>query len=390
MYKLLKPLERRGTDCSKWDNLEAMFGNPDLHAMWVADMDFKEPECITKALLDHISTTALGYYITPDRYYNAFMGWWKQHHGYEIQKDWICFAPGVVPALHWLVEALTRPGDPIIVLTPVYYPFFGAIQQHGRRLVQCDLNDDNGIFTIDFEKFEKTIVEEGVKAFILCSPHNPVGRAWTCDELRQLTDICKKHGVQVFSDEIHADFVYREEGHHPTAVCAEDGSCIITLASASKTFNLAGMKNAFVVIPDEDTRKKYKDYQGSICEGSGASLGYIAYTAAYEEGYEWLQELKAAIKENEQYAIDAFKAAGLDVVLSPLEGTYLLCIDLKNYIKGDEMKEFLQDRCNLALDYGSWFGGDRFATLCRMNLATSLDNVKIGIDAMVRELKKLA
>ncbi len=389
MYKLLKPLERRGTSCSKWDGLAERFGDADLHAMWVADMDFKEPQCVTDALLRHISSTALGYYLTPDSYYDAFMDWESSRHGYQLQREWICFAPGVVPALHWLVECLTRPGDGIMVLTPVYYPFFGAVKDHGRRLVECDLINDGGRFTIDFERVESTIKQQDVKALIFCSPHNPVGRAWTRQELGTLTEICKRHGVLILSDEIHGDFVYRAEGHHPTATCAPDPERVITLCSASKTFNLAGMKNAFVIIPDREMREKYQGYLACICEGSGCSLGYIAYTAAYRGGGEWLEELKGAIMENYAYLLDAFRREAPGVVVSPLEGTYLCCLDLGAYIKGEQMQEFLQKKCRLALDYGEWFGGERFATLARMNLATSLDNVRIGVDAIVRELKKL-
>ena len=181
-------LDRRHTDCSKWDNLGAMFGSDNLQAMWVADMDFRCPDCVIEALRAYTDFGLFGYYKPRDSYLQAFLDWEETHHSYRVQRDWVRFAPGVVPAVNWLLQILTEPGDAVIVQTPVYYPFLDAVRNNGRTLVCSDLIDTDGVYTVDFEDFERKITEHGVKLFILSSPHNPVGRVWTADELQQILD----------------------------------------------------------------------------------------------------------------------------------------------------------------------------------------------------------
>ena len=245
--------DRRGTNCSKWDILSSKYGDPDLISMWVADMDFKAPEEVTRALRKKTDFGIYGYSLTPDGYYRSFIRWEKERHGWDVNRDWIRFAPGVVTGIFWCIHMLTNPGDAVIIHMPVYYPFHHAVEDTGRRLIYSELVNTKGVYTIDFQDFEKKIVDNKVKVFILCSPHNPVGRVWTEEELETMLAICKAHHVTVISDEIHHDLIIGSRPHIPTATVKNGGysDLIITLTSASKTFNLAGMKNSFVIIPGE-------------------------------------------------------------------------------------------------------------------------------------------
>lgn len=383
----LNCIDRRGTRSVKWDGMKKMFGEEGLHAMWVADMDFQSPECVREALHKYVDMGAFGYYAVPDDYYQAFIGWEETRHGLKVEKDWLRFSPGVVSGFHWLVQIFTNPGDAVIINTPVYYPFSHAIENNGRKKITSDLINKNGVYSIDFEDFEKKIVENDVKAFILCSPHNPVGRVWTEEELRNLFEICKKRNVFVISDEIHQDLVIGEKKQIPSYLIGDYKDMMIAITAPSKTFNLAGGQNSIVMIPDEGLRAKWDAFVQQIRIESGNPFGYIAAEAAYMGGACWLDQVNAQLKENYEYARDTFARELPGVVVSPLEGTYLLWIDLGAYVKAEEMKDFVQGKCRLAVDFGDWFGGEKYAQFIRMNLATSLENVKIGVDAIVNNLK---
>ena len=386
----LKYIDRRWTDSAKWDALDSQFGNPDLLAMWVADMDFKEAPCITDALKKYIDTAAFGYYSPGKGYYDAFIEWEKKYHGYDVKREWICFAPGIVPAFNWVLLFATKPDDAVILLTPVYYPMINAAKWNDRKLVQCDLVRNGMDYTIDFAKFEKDIVDNDVKLFIMSSPHNPIGRVWTPEELRQLMEICRKHGVLVISDEIHQDFVYGEHKHYPTATLGAYDEFCITMTAASKTFNLAGLQNSIVIIPNDELRERYLEYQRRIHTYDGNAFGFVAVEAAYRGGRAWLEEVKAQIYSNFEYVRDTFAKEIPDVKVADLQGTYLLWMDFGKYFKTqEEVKTFMQDKCGIAFDYGEWFGGDNFIPFVRMNLATTHELVDQAVQAIIREIKKL-
>lgn len=386
----LKYIDRRGTDSAKWDALDSQFGDPDLLAMWVADMDFKEAPCITDALKKYIDTAAFGYYNPGKGYYDAFIEWEKKYHGYDVKREWICFAPGIVPAFNWVLLFATKPDDAVILLTPVYYPMINAAKWNDRKLVQCDLVRNGMDYTIDFAKFEKDIVDNDVKLFIMSSPHNPIGRVWTPEELRQLMEICRKHGVLVISDEIHQDFVYGEHKHYPTATLGDYDEFCITMTAASKTFNLAGLQNSIVIIPNDELRERYLEYQRRIHTYDGNAFGFVAVEAAYRGGRAWLEEVKAQIYSNFEYVRDTFAKEIPDVKVADLQGTYLLWMDFGKYFKTqEEVKTFMQDKCGIAFDYGEWFGGNNFIPFVRMNLATTHELVDQAVQAIIREIKKL-
>lgn len=382
----IKYVDRRNTNCNKWDGQSGMFGEEGLHAMWVADMDFQAPQCVLKALHDYVNIGVFGYYKIPDAYYQAFINWEEKRHGYKVKKEWIRFSPGVVAGFHWLVQMLTDPGDAIIVQTPVYYPFLNAVNNNHRTLICSDLKNDSGKYSINYEDFEKKIRENSVKLFILCSPHNPAGRVWKEEELKKLFRICRKYGVYIISDEIHQDLVFDGHKHVPSLSVGDYQDLIITLAAPSKTFNLAGGQNSLVIIPDEKLQKKWDQYTTENRVISGNPFGYIAARAAYEDGESWLESVLDTIWMNYEYLCKEFSDKLPKAVITPLEGTYLCWIDLGAYVAAENMKDVIQKKCYLAVDYGDWFGGKRFGTQIRINLATSRENVKIGIDALIENL----
>lgn len=380
---------RQNTNCKKWDGQTDMYGEEGLLPFWIADMDFEAPTCVKEALIKYVEEGIFGYYKTPASYYQAFIDWEKQYHSYDVKKEWIRFSPGVVAGFNWILQFMTKPEDSVIVLTPVYYPFLHAVKNNNRTLITSELVNTNGIYTIDFEDFEKKIVENKVTLFIHCTPHNPVGRVWTAKEQKTLLDICHKHNVFVISDEIHQDFVYENNLHIPCLKIGEYNDMMITLCAASKTFNLAGGQNSLVIIPDEELRKKWDAYITGIRVLSGNPFGYIAAEAAFRDGRPWFEEAKEIIYKNYLYMKDTFAKEMPEVIVTPLEGTYLAWIDMKAYLKPEELKDFMQKKCRLAFDYGDWFGSTQADTFIRMNLATSRENVEKAVEIIITELKKL-
>lgn len=381
-------VERKGTNSLKWDALDSRFGDSDLIAMWVADMEFAAPKQVVAALVERASHGAFGYSFVPDSYYEAFINWEKERHGFKVRKEQIRISPGVVAALYWFVNTFTEENDSIIILTPVYYPFLNSIKDNNRKPVTCDLINHNGQYIPDYEAFEKKIVDNQAKMFILCSPHNPVGRVWKEEELDRLLGICEKHGVLVISDEIHQDFTMTGYKHIPAAL-VNDGRYsdnVITVTAPSKTFNLAACLNSNVIITDEKKRKAYDAYQNKVNKAEPDLFGTIAAEAAYTYGGEWKDALVKVVEENYIYVKDTLAEACPKIVVAPLEGTYLLWVDLRAYIALEDIKDFVQNKCRLAVDYGEWFG-DNFEGFIRLNLGTHPKFVKRAVRNMVLCLK---
>lgn len=387
---MLKYVDRRGTDCCKWDMLESKYGDKDLIAMWVADMDFEIADPIRKAVGNYAENIPWGYYWPNPGYKQAFIDWEKKYHGYEIKPEWICFSNGIVSAFYWVTCMAAKPGEAVILLAPIYYPMMDGVNFNGRKLVLCDMIHDGNTYRVDYEKFEKQIVENDVKLFIMSSPHNPVGKIWTKEELKTLMEICRKHNVLVVSDEIHQDFEWNGHVHTPTATVGDYDDMLITMCAVSKTFNLAACQNSFIIIPNEKLREQYLTFARNVHGTDGNGFGYVAVEAACKEGRPWFEEVKAQIWENYCYVRDTFAKELPDVTVADLQGTYLLWLDFGKYFKHQaEIEEFMQKKCKLAFDYGNWFGrgGDDYCQFVRMNLATSLENVKEACDRIIKNLK---
>ena len=379
--------DRLGTDCNKWDGCEEKFGDEHLLPLWVADMDFEAPSCVKQALKEYVDFGVFGYYQIPNRYYEAFINWEKTYHDYDVKKEWIRFAPGVVPAFNWLIHILTNERDGVLITPPVYYPFKDAVVNNNRTLVESPLMRLEDHYELDYEDFERKIKEQNVKLFIFCTPHNPVGRVWKKEEIVKVLDICKKYGVYVIADEIHQDIIMDGYQKVTAATTGDYDEIMVTLTAATKTFNLAGCQNSIVVIPDETLRKRYDDYLTKLRITGGNAFGYIAVQSAYEGGRKWIDEVLNIIEENYHLMKSILEEKLPKVWIPKLEGTYLMWIDLGAYVSADEIESVIQKDCGLAVDYGSWFGGEAYGTFIRVNLATREENIRLAAEKIVEALE---
>lgn len=379
--------DRFGTDCNKWDGCEEKFGDEHLLPLWVADMDFEAPSCVKQALKEYVDFGVFGYYQIPNRYYEAFINWEKTYHDYDVKKEWIRFAPGVVPAFNWLIHILTNEQDGVLITPPVYYPFKDAVVNNNRTLIESPLMRLEDHYEFDYEDFERKIKEQNVKLFIFCTPHNPVGRVWKRDEIVKVLDICKKYGVYVIADEIHQDIIMDGYQKVTAAATGNYDEIMVTLTAATKTFNLAGCQNSIVVIPNESLRKRYDDYLTRLRITGGNAFGYIAVQSAYEGGRKWLDEVLNIIEENYHLMKSILEEKLPKVWIPKLEGTYLMWIDLGAYVSADEIGSVIQKDCGLAVDYGSWFGGEAYGTFIRVNLATREENIRLAAEKIVEVLE---
>lgn len=380
--------ERKNTDSMKWDGCKENFGEENLLPLWVADMDFEVPSCVKEALMKYINFGVFGYYQPPKEYEEAFIRWEETYHNYKVSRDWIRFSPGVVSAFNWLIHILTKENDSVIIMPPVYYPFHDAIVNNHRTLVESPLLRTENGYVIDYEDFEEKIKTNDVKVFIFCSPHNPVGRVWKREEIQRVMDICKKYHVYVISDEIHQDIIMKGYEQIPAATTGDYDEILVTLTAATKTFNLAACQNSILIIPDEKLRGMYDDYLGRLRIKGGNAFGYIAVQSAYEHGREWFEEVLAVIESNYHLLRKRLEVELPEAWISNMEGTYLMWIDLSNYLKREKIEQVLQNQCGLAVDYGAWFCGNEHEGFIRVNLATKPENVEIAAQKLVEVFKK--
>ena len=353
-------IDRRGTKCLKYD-FAVQRGRPaGVLPLWVADMDFKVSSYIEDSLVRQARHAIYGYTESDTAYFEAVQQWLAAHHGWQVQPDWLQKTPGVVFAIAVAVKACTQPGDAVLIQQPVYYPFSEVITDNGRKIVNSPLKITDGYYTMDLDALETKIVENKVKLFLLCSPHNPVGRVWSEEELRRVGEICLRHGVLVVSDEIHSDFT--REGH-PHTVFAKLGAefeqnCLICTAP-SKTFNLAGLQISNIFVPNPELRKKLLKEIAAAGYSQVGLMGLVACQAAYEEGAEWLAQLKAYLEENRKFVKAYLEEHLPEIRLIEPEGTYLLWLDFKAlHLNEKELEHLIVDKAHLWLDSGAMFGPD--------------------------------
>lgn len=363
-------IERKNTKSLKYD-FAVRRGKPkDVLPLWVADMDFKVSSYITDALENIVSQGIFGYSESEESYFEAVSGWMKRHHNWEVQEDWLVKTPGIVFALAMAVRAFTKEGDGVLIQQPVYYPFAEVILDNHRRLIDNTLvQTEDGSYRIDYEDFERKIVEEKVKLFILCNPHNPVGRVWTREELTRLGDICLKHKVYVVSDEIHSDFVF--EGEHQVFANLkkeyEDISIICT--SPSKTFNIAGLQISNIFLPNTELAKRFRKEVAAAGYSQVGLPGLVACEAAYRYGDKWIEAVLSYIKANAEFTKEYLKKNLPKVKMTKLEGTYLVWLDFREYgLSDEELDKRILEEAGLWLDSGAVFGacGEGFQ---RINIA---------------------
>lgn len=383
-------VDRRGTNCLKWDELDVRYGDPDLISMWVADMEFRTCDQVVEAMIERVRQGVFGYSYVPASYYKAYSDWMEQRYHFPLKKEWVRFSTGCVTGIAWMIHAYTNPGDACLILTPVYYPFHNVVTNNGRKLVAVDLTYDKGCFRMDFEAIEKAIVDNDVKMFVQCSPHNPAGRVWTEEELAQVLAICRKHQVLAVSDEIHQDIILSENPFVPAAV-VENGSysdIVITLSSSSKTFNLAALLHSHIIITDQTLMAIYDKFASGLNRTEMNVMGLVATQAGYTYGGEWLGHVLDVIRDNYAYLKQELNNRAPKIIVCPLEGTYLAFLDMRDCMEAGKVKEFILKKCHLAVDYGEQFG-DNFEGFVRLNLATDPAFVKQAVENIITELEKL-
>lgn len=385
MFDFDKVICRYNTNSVKFDAAEAMGYPADVLPLWVADMDFQAPDCVLEALRNAVDHGIFGYSILGEEYFAAVGSWFSRRFGWELQKDWLVTTPGVVFALSTAVRAATQLGDAVLVQPPVYYPFYNVIKQNGRKVVESPLVYQDGRYTIDFADFEDKIIQNDVKLFILCSPHNPVCRVWTMEELQHIGAICKKHGVTVISDEIHCDFAFPEHPHTPfVKACPDMAENTIVCTAPSKSFNLAGLQVSNLFIPGSTLREAFQKEMDIISYHAPNRLGAIACTAAYEGGEAWLDACKAYMRENLNYVRSFLTEHLPQIKLVEPEGTYFAWLDCSGLgFTKEELDEIIIHKAKLWLDSGAIFG-DCAAQFQRVVLACPKATV---VEAMER-LKK--
>lgn len=376
-------IDRNHTNCLKYDFKTERGMEEDVLPLWVADMDFQTLPEIRSRLQEVVSHGIFGYSDGKEDYFAAVQGWYARHFGWEIKKEWLIKTPGVVYAIAAAVAAYTNEGDAVLIQQPVYYPFGQMIRENKRKLVNNPLQEKNGHYEIDFEDFEQKIVEHHVKLFLLCSPHNPVGRVFEEWELKKLGDICIRHQVIVLSDEIHSDFTYPGHTHHVFASLGEAyaDQCVICTAP-SKTFNLAGLQISNILIPNEKLRHAFEAAVTRTGYSQVGIMGLVATQAAYEHGDEWVAELKAYLYENLDFVREYLKENLPQIRLIEPEGTYLLWLDFRGLgLTEKELEELVVKKAKLWLDRGAVFGteGKGFE---RINIACPRSTLKQALDQL--------
>ena len=366
-YDYDKIIPRRGTNSVKWDVAK----EDGVIPMWVADMDFQAAPCIRQALKERMDHGVFGYTLVPNSYYESIISWFDRRHQWHIERDWIIYTSGVVPAISAIIKALTEPGDKVLVQTPVYNCFFSSIRNNGCSTAENALVRKGNSYEIDFDDFEKQAADEKTKVFLLCNPHNPAGRVWTPEELSRMNDICLKHGVQVISDEIHCELVM--PGYKFTPFAAVSKACqdnCITTNSPTKSFNIAGLQIANI-ITNNDTIKRKIDRAININEVCDVNpFGVIALQAAYNEGESWIDQLNLYLWENYKVLKDFFQEHLPKLKVLKLEGTYLVWIDISaTGLKADELTNELLQHGKVMVNSGTMYGKTTGADYLRINIA---------------------
>ena len=382
-------IDRRSSHSRKWDGEHLKFSRTDLLPLWVADMDFMPPQCIQEAICNYVKANPLGYTMTNPDYISAVMNWHKRRHNCNLEQDWLTSAPNVITGIMWCIGAFTKPNDAIAVLSPVYGAFDTSASDAQRQIIAIPMkrSDDNR-YTVDYEAFEIAITKHDVKLFIHCNPHNPVGHVWTENEMDQLFSICERHKVLIISDEIHQDLITGPTPFTPTfSVCNgvyKDN--IIAMSSVSKSFNMASLHQAEVIIPNEALRNQYTAYKAQVYHTDADVIAETAIAAAYThpEAEAWLTDVLAVIRENYEYLCRELCTALPQIRISPMDGTYLAWIDFGAYVKAEDMHDLFENKCRIAPSFGEWFGRESYATFVRLNLATSLANIQIATNTIIQ------
>ena len=388
-YNFDKSVDRLGTSSVKWDYLDRFFGNKEVLPMWVADMDFEVPQPVIDAVVKRAQHGIYGYTEKPDSFYASIANWMKKRHGWHISNEWITVCPGVVPALCFSVLSFTEPGDKVLLQSPVYHPFFSAIEDNGRIIVNNRLKQENSRYEMDFEDL-KAKLAGGVKLMILCSPHNPIGRVWSKEELKKVGELCARYDVTIVSDEIHSDLVYSGCKHIPAASISEELAMrTVTCIAPSKTFNIAGLSTSAVIIPDKALRHKFNSTLKRLGIEMSNLFGITALEAAYNNGDEWLDQVLAYMEGNLDYLVDYFDTRIPQIKVTKPQGTYLAWLDCRELgMNQKDLVDFFTNKAGVGLNDGAAFGagGEGFM---RMNISCPRSLVEEALKRIERAVKSL-
>lgn len=383
-----KVVDRKNTSCLKYDFAVKRGMPADILPLWVADMDFKTSSYIQDAVAAQAEHGIYGYTESGDSYFEAVQSWFFTHYDWKVEEKWLVKTPGVVFALAMAVQAFTQENDAVMIQQPVYYPFSGVIKDNGRRIIDNTLvQDEAGSYHMDLADFEEKIIREKVKLFFLCNPHNPVGRAWTREELEKIGDICYRHHVLIVSDEIHADFVYERKHQVLVNLKKEYEEITITCTAPSKTFNIAGLQVSNIFIPDNQLRHRFKRQIAASGYSQLNAAGLAACEAAYRYGEEWYNGVKAYIRENISFTKKFLEERIPKVKMLEPEGTYLVWVDFRALgLSNRELEDLIIHKAGLWLDSGAIFGAagegfQRINVACpRVTIQTALEKIETAVN----------
>lgn len=382
---------RKNTNSLKWDATDIFFQTKeDIIPMWVADMDFRSPDEVNHAIIERAKHGIYGYTTIDHSVINSVVNWLKKRHNWSINRDWLTFSPSVITSLYISVTTFTEENDPVLIQTPVYPPFFHVIKGSNRKLIENPLHFNGKEYEIDFNDLEQKF-QQGVKAMIFCSPHNPVGRVWRRDELERLATLCEKYNVLIFSDEIHADLVFKKHQHIPIASLSEETSKrTITYMSPTKTFNLAGLQVSYVVTENGELRRKLNNVLALQGFRMLNMMGITALKASYDYGEKWLEQLIETLSDHKKYVIDRLEN-GTDgkIKVFDSEGTYLLWADFSKLNLSDkELKRFLIEKAKVGLNAGIDYG-EKGTNHMRINIACPKQTLTEGVERIVTAVQSL-
>ncbi|MBQ6807478.1 MAG: pyridoxal phosphate-dependent aminotransferase [Lachnospiraceae bacterium] len=383
-------VDRKNSDCIKYDFAVERGMPEDVLPLWVADMDFRTAPCITERMKKDVELGIFGYTEHKEDYFMAVANWYQTYFDWKVEKEWLVKTPGVVFAIAMAIQALTREGDGVLIQQPVYYPFAAVIRDNNRKLVNSPLVLIDGHYEMNFEELETKIVEENVKLFLLCSPHNPVGRVWAKEELQRVGEICLKHDVKIVSDEIHSDFVYPGYKHYILPTIDERlGDISIICTAPSKTFNLAGLQVSNIFISNPKIRQAFQKRLDAVGYCEVNMLGQHACQAAYEGGREWLEQLKVYLKGNLDFTRDFLEKRIPQIKLVEPEGTYLIWLDCRGLgLSESALEDLIVNQAKLWLDAGTMFGKvgagfERINLTCpRSVLKEALERLEKAVEAL--------
>ena len=388
MYNFDQITDRHGTDSVKWDGMEEMFGRNDLTPMWVADMDFLTPAFILDAISKRLDRRIMGYTTQPDEWKTTICSWQENKHGWIIDKEHLGFIPGIVRGIAFALQALTEKGDKVMVMSPVYHPFFLVAEHNGRQVARNTLKLNDGQYEIDFARFEEDV--KGCKVFILSNPHNPGGRVWTKDELTKIADICHANGTIVISDEIHADLTFAPYKHIPFATVSDKAREIsVIFGSPSKAFNTPGIITSYSVVPNDSLRRRFYSYLEASELNCGNMFAYITAIAAYRYGEQWLEELKCYLQENIDLVEKHLKKHCPQISMIRPQASYLIFLDCRKLqLEQDELERLFTEKMGIALNTGTMFGEEGKGFM-RMNIGTQREQVLKSLKKISREVNRL-